>query len=375
MDFTIVTAWYDVREKENHPHKDDKTNRFFCSMEWYFDNAKLLFSKPFPMVIFTEPRFKDIIMETRPKELHDKTRFIFKDYDELPFYSYFKKFEENHHKHPVHNLDANKFTPLYKFIVNQKTNFVKEVIEMNPFQTTRFAWMDLRLHCVYDMSPEETIDVIQSVEQDKVRIMFMSYLYPTEIHGRHDFYSWTRGKMAAGFFAGEREPLLQFARLCQKEFVDAVNAEMAPTDEMIYSFVTAYNPALFDPYVGEYCDCLRNLSKTRGSLHLGIPFFCVALARKNHSFLARLSRDMRRGHLGRDIHLPPNDINTVWYHGYSANYELGLHTECADILQEYLQLARENQEIMDYVRSKRDEFIERSTVMGHSGLVAELVSI
>jgi hypothetical protein len=32
MDYTIVTAWYDVREKENHPDKEDTTNKFFCSM-------------------------------------------------------------------------------------------------------------------------------------------------------------------------------------------------------------------------------------------------------------------------------------------------------------------------------------------------------
>ena len=80
MEYTIVTAWYDVREKENHPLKEDTTNQFFCSMDWYFDSAKLLFNKAFPMVIFTEPRFRDKILEARPPELHSMTRFIFKDH-------------------------------------------------------------------------------------------------------------------------------------------------------------------------------------------------------------------------------------------------------------------------------------------------------
>jgi len=88
-DYTIITAWYDVREKENHELKDDTTNRFFCSPHWYFDSAKQLFEKPFPMVIFTEPKYKDKILEARPQHLHAITRFIYRDYDELAFYTYF----------------------------------------------------------------------------------------------------------------------------------------------------------------------------------------------------------------------------------------------------------------------------------------------
>ena len=62
MDYTIVTAWYDVREKEKHPLKDDISCKYFCTMEQYFDAVKPFFNKPFPMVIFTEPRFKEIIL-------------------------------------------------------------------------------------------------------------------------------------------------------------------------------------------------------------------------------------------------------------------------------------------------------------------------
>lgn len=82
-DYTIVTAWYDVREKENHPLKDKGSNDYFCSMDWYFESAKQLFNKPFPMVIYTEPRFKELILSARPPPLHSMTRFIFKDYEEL----------------------------------------------------------------------------------------------------------------------------------------------------------------------------------------------------------------------------------------------------------------------------------------------------
>lgn len=201
-DYTIVTAWYDVREKENHPNKDDTSNQFFCSMQWYFDSAALLFNKPFPMVIFTEPRFESYILSVRPKELHPMTRFVFRDYDEMAYYTHFKKYEENHNKNKIQNVTQEKFTALYKFVVNQKVNFVKDVIMMNPFKSSKFAWMDMRLHCVYDMSVEETNEVMKNIDENKVRLMQMSHTMQSDIYGRHDFYSWTRGKCAAGFFGG-----------------------------------------------------------------------------------------------------------------------------------------------------------------------------
>ena len=323
MDYTVVTAWYDIRTKEDNILKDSTTYDYFYTTDSYFEQATIFFGKPFPMVIFTEPRFQSRILAARPVELHEKTRFIFKDYDEVAMFSYFPKFEANHDKNPVINLDLHKFTPLYKFIVNQKTNFMKDVVEMNPFQTSSFAWMDLRLHIHYNMSIEETTEVINDIHPDRVKIMFMCDLPLWHINGRHDFYSWTRGKVAAGFFAGKREPILQFARLCKEELIAAINEEMAPSDEMIYSFVTAYNLDLFDPYVGEYCDCLRNQKKVRNSLNLALPFFYASVKRQNTFYIARLADQLRFGQLANDIRMVPHDTQYVWFHGCIAHFRLG----------------------------------------------------
>jgi hypothetical protein len=361
-DFTIITAWYDVREKENHPLKDKTTDDHFCSMTTYFDKARLFFAKPWPMVIFTEPRFENIIKEARPPELHHLTRFIFKDYEELAYYYLFDKFQENHHKNEVINLDKTKFTPLYKFVVNQKTNFVKEVAEFNPFNTTRFAWMDLRLHCVYDMNTEDTIEAISNIQPDKVKIMFQSYLHASEIWDRFDFYSWTRGKVAAGFFGGQAKPLIEFARLCQKEFVQAINEHMSPSDEMIYAYVTANNNHLFEPYVGEYCDVLRNMRQARNSNHLVLPFLYAAISRENHPFIAALSENIRRGFLNNQFYLTSGEIQTVWFRGFVSNYFLGQHDKCKEILTELIELHKQNPEIP--IQNGREAMFEMARIMG-----------
>ena len=334
MDYTIVTAWYDVRTKEDHPMKDKTTDDFFCTTATYFEKAAPFFQKPFPMVIFTEARFRESILAARPLEFHDKTLIIVKEYEELDLFDQLPTFTENHNTNPVINLDVQKFTPLYKLLVNHKTNFVREVIETNPFQTTSFAWMDLRLHSVYNASVEETTEVINNIDPNRVKLMFMCDLPLWHINGRHDFYSWTRGKVAAGFFAGRREPLLRFAKLCQEELMEAIREHMSPSDEMIYSFVTAHHLDLFDPYVGEYCDCLRNQLILKNSLHLAIPFFRTSVERGNTFFVARLADQLRVGQLENHIGMCPGDKQFVWFHGCVAHFQLG-NREFSKYLEEY----------------------------------------
>jgi hypothetical protein len=354
MDYTIVTAWYDVREKENHPDKDNTSNSFFCSMDWYFDSAKLLFHKPFPMVIFTEPRFKDLILSARPAEYHSITHFIFRDYEELENYNLFQTYEQNHLKNKIHNLSPEKFTALYKFIVNQKVCFMKDVILMNPFETSRFAWMDLRLHCVYDMSVDETTEVMKNIPETRVKLMQMSTTTPYDIYTRHDFYSWTRGKCAAGFFGGCREPMLTFCRLCIDEFKEAISQEMAPTDEMVYSSIIAYHPDLFDPYVGEYCDCLRNLLHPRGSHHLVFSFLQKAFENNMYDYMITITRALRTAYVSNVIDITPDPLNRIWYYSYLAHYRKNEREMCRYILKEYYEIAHKRKDVADYITTNTE---------------------
>ena len=374
MEYTIVTAWYDVREKENHPLKDDaNSSQYFCSMDWYFHSAEQLFNKAFPMVIFTEPRFRDKILEARPKELHSMTRFIFKDYDELPFYNHFKTYEQNHGNFLIQNVTKEKFTALYKFIVNQKTHFVKEAIEFDPFQTPKFAWMDMRLHCVYDMSVEETTKSMADIPPNQVKIMQMSVTDP--VHDRHDFYAWTRGKVAAGFFGGDKEVVLRFCELCHKEWLEALRAGTAPTDEMIYAYVVSHNPHMFDVYVGEYSECLKNQVQIRAGLHLVFPFLQSVFDRGIHQYTIALSERIRRGYRAQELDLNAEQIHKVYYYGYVANFWKQQRDKCAVLLHEYFDLAQTNQSVADYIRGCRDFLNQMVAYMGDPVLTDRLMSI
>jgi hypothetical protein len=374
-DYTIITAWYDVREKENHPNKDDINNQYFCSMDWYFHSAELLFNKPFPMVIFTEPRFKDVILKARPQELHPITRFIYRDYEELAFYMHFKRYEENHHRNKIENVTQEKFTALYKFVVNQKVNFVKDTIMMNPFNTSKFAWMDMRLHCVYDMSLEETTEVMKNIPETRVKLMQMTHTTSGDIYGRHDFYSWTRGKCAAGFFGGSREPLLRFCDLCQTEFLEALRENMAPSDEMIYSFVIAHHHDLFEPYVGDYGHCLKNLLRTRGSNHLVFPFLQTSFDRGMHYYTWKMAEGLRKAFLKKEIELSAEDIHKTWYYHYVANFWLQNRDICRDVLNEYVEISKTRTDVANHIRSHLEFLRHMISYMGEPEIMQKFEAV
>jgi hypothetical protein len=201
----------------------------------------------------------------------------------------------------------------------------------------------------------------------------MTWLHSREIYDRHDFYEWTRGKVAAGFFGGEREPLLQFADLCQKEFMEALQWDMCPTDEMLYSWLVHYHSNLFDPYVGEYGDCLRNQIKTRGALHLYMPFLHAAREHNNFPYVVQITKNLRRGYLDHEIVLPTHDIISVWYHAFIAYFELQQPDDCLKVIQEYIQLAKDSPEIAEQFQEKEQELIDKSAQLGHP--TAEIESI
>lgn len=358
MSYTIVTAWYNVREKENHKLKDTTKNGYFVCENDYFESAKLFFEKPLNMIIFTEPKYENKILEARPKHLHEKTQIILKDYEELMYYDRIREYTESHKENPIHNLIEEKFSPLYKFIVNQKVNFVKEAIESDPFKSEKFAWMDLRLHCVYDMSLEETDYAMKNICKNRVRLMQMSYTNKSEINNRHDYYCVTRGKLAAGFFGGEKDPLLRFANACEKEFVNALDKRLTPTDEMIYSVVVANDPDLFDPYIGEYGDCLKNLVRIRDSFHLVFPFLEYVFDIGNHYYTKSICNSIRMAYFEKEIQLDCEKVHRVWFYNYIANYWLNDKDECVKLLDEYYEIGISREDVKCHISNTLNFILE-----------------
>ena len=346
-DFTIVMAWYNIREKEKNPLKDTETTEFF-SVDYYLEVSRNYIQKEFPLIIFVEPQYESKFWEMRPKYLHPITRIIPRDYEDLYRYrDLFPPFAEITYKHPIHNLHREKFTALYNFVINQKVEFVREAIEWNPFNTTRFAWMDLRLH---EMDISEINEIFSYFTEDRLLITQQHYTEKEEVSNRYDWLNMTKGRVCAGFFAGYAKLLLKFCNLCRIEFENAIQIGRAPTEEMIYSIVVAENLDMFEPHIGDYEDVLHNILYNRNNTHLTIYYLNWSFYKSYHYYTHKISENLRSGFLKSAIQIHSDNIHNIWYFNYIACYWLNNRDYCKQLLEEYYEILLKNENQTKYVK-------------------------
>ena len=352
-DFTIVMAWYNIREKEKNPLKDTETTEFF-SADYYFQVSRNYIQKEFPLIIFVEPQYEQLFWEMRPKHLHPITRIISRDYEDLYRYrDLFPPFAEITRQHPIHNLHREKFTALYNFFINQKVEFVRETIEWNPFNTTRFAWMDLRLH---EMDISEINQIFSHFPEDRVLITQQKYTEKEDTTNRYAWLNMTKGRVCAGFFAGYAQPLLKFCDICRKEFENAINIGRAPTEEMVYSIVVANNLDLFEPHIGDYEDVLHNILYNRNNTHLTLHYLHWSFQKGYHYYTHKISENLRLGFLNGVIQMDLYNIHNIFYFNYVSCYWLNNRDYCKQLLLEYYEILLKNENQKKYVKYIWDFF-------------------
>ena len=157
---TIVTAYYNIKSK--FPSS--------TYLSWMENFLKI----PCNLVVFTDEKSYDIIKNFRSSfGLEHKTLVILKkiedffNYQYLDYYSY------------CHSIDVEKgyHTPELYMIWNEKSYFVKEVLEKNPFHSEWFFWTDIG--CVRDVKMFDFIcnypndDKVNNLNKEKMNLIYI----------------------------------------------------------------------------------------------------------------------------------------------------------------------------------------------------------
>jgi hypothetical protein len=132
---------------------------------------------------------------------------------------------------------------------------------------------------------------------------------------------------------------------------------------------------MFDVYVGEYSECLKNQVQIRAGLHLVFSFLQSVFERGLHNYTVALSERIRRGYRAQYLDLNPEQIHKTYYYGYVANYWQQKRETCAVILNEYFDVALSNPAVADHIRGCRDFLRDMVAYMGDPVLNERLVSI
>jgi len=194
---TIVTAYFRLSKSK----ADHVTYYSWMANMLAIDN---------PMVIFCDHESANAIGELR-KSREEKTRIVVTTLKEFHSYRYYTDFKNNEQidreTYIGHNAD------LY-MIWSEKSHFLKRAIEMDPFQTDYFLWVDIGCFRRRNTDYIQWPNIHRGVPLNKVLLLQVEPFQPDELEQATTKESLPlfqfKNRIGGTIFGGGKEVLLQW---------------------------------------------------------------------------------------------------------------------------------------------------------------------
>ena len=134
---------------------------------------------------------------------------------------------------------------------------LKEIIELNPINSTHFCWINF---CIERMGFKNLIRLSEglAVNRDKFSTCYIDYIPESMINNLNEYFEWGRCSMCSGFFTGNKEYMYKVCDLIEDKFLQYLELGYGHADEQLYSPVYFENPELFEHYYGDYHQMITN---------------------------------------------------------------------------------------------------------------------
>ena len=249
---TIVTMLYDIRSMENnHIDRNRKLNSFIDF------SKKFLLQLPFPIIFFIDDNEEtyDAIYDTRKElDLLDNTYIYICDFKTTYFYKYLSKLEELQKKFFIRNGEIEHETPLYVILNNNKFDCIDKAIDLNPFSSSHFVWMDFGINHV-SLSNEYIYEWITQVPDKIKQLCINPYIENTP---PKRYFEYIYHNTAGGLFSGSIENMKKYSELFKNKTQQIYNENWYQIDEAVMTIVQRENPDLFDLFYGDYQGIVSN---------------------------------------------------------------------------------------------------------------------
>lgn len=248
---TIVTMFYDIREKEKHKYK----SQFNHNIDRYFEFAtNFILKLPYNLIIFTDNEKCINIIKKERINLKEKTYIYNRSFEETYFYKYIDKLNELQNKFTIFNGELDHETPHYIILNNNKFDFIDKAIDLNPFNSSHFIWMDFGINHVA-RNTEIINEWIFNIP-DKIKQLCINPY--TENEEPKKYFEIIHHNTAGGLFSGSKENLLKYSELFKQKTEEIYNDNWYQIDEAIMIIVQRENPHLFDLFYGDYEGIISN---------------------------------------------------------------------------------------------------------------------
>lgn len=249
---TIITMLYDIASMENGTTEKNRT------LETYIDLSKqFLLKLPYPIIFFIDDNKNtyDLIYNVR-KELNllENTYIYVNDFKETYFYKDLNRLEELQKIYFIHNGRIKHETPLYIILNNNKFDCIDKSIELDPFNSSHFLWMDFGINHV-SLNNEKIHEWINQVP-DKIKQMCINPYVENVLD--KDIFVNIYHHMAGGLFSGSKENMQKYSELFKKKTQKIYDENWYQIDEAVMTIVHKENPEIFDLFYGDYQGIVSN---------------------------------------------------------------------------------------------------------------------
>lgn len=236
MTTTIVSSFINVL----HPERTDK------SVETYFQNGILLLKSNIPKIIFVD----DIMYDKIKDYQNHTTKIILVDKKNYYFYSYLNT--EHLQGFYLNTENPKKDNIEFMMTICLKTEWMREAIDINPFGSDQFIWVDFGIRHVFncdDTAFTNTLERLTQKTHDKIRIASIWDLHHKTNKNVYEEILWY---FAGGVFGGSKEKILVFADLMKEKCLQIIDEKKTLMWEVnIWYLIYLENKEIFDCY---YCD-------------------------------------------------------------------------------------------------------------------------
>jgi len=202
---TIVTAFITNINQSNSRSITD-----------YIEYGKKLLSLPVPIVCFIEEPIYNEYFKMQ-LNLYRNTTFIFTEKKDIYLYNYRDEITD----FSLVTDSPDKNTLEYMFVQCNKTEWVREAIDLNIYKTSQYIWIDFGIyHMIMDDNNmrEGILSMVQK-QYNQLRIASCKYKEYTVPYNVYRIITWT---FAGSVFGGDAESLLRFAYLTKTEILKTI---------------------------------------------------------------------------------------------------------------------------------------------------------
>lgn len=246
---TFITSYFKIYDNDY-----DMSKTFYKRLELFLKLADTGIN----ICIFSSDEFKEEFQEICKNYKNIKLINVYLK-TELKFSN--KYFNETKLCQLPERRSHNKDTEYYMYLMNSKIDFVREVIEINPFSNKYFCWIDFSLPYVFN-NIDKTIKNIKLISQRNYINSFLAMpgcwsFKVNNINHIKDYICW---RFCGGFFIGDKDSLIDFYNLSFNNFGDFLTQTKTLLWEVNYwAWLESFKG--FTPiwYSGDHNDSIINI--------------------------------------------------------------------------------------------------------------------